>query len=68
MLVKFAGLIEHLEVDEDRMLKPEGDRGLVFSQAVLLALVDGSSRDAAYRVVQRNALAAWEGGQESPIC
>ncbi len=64
MLVKFAGLIEHLEVDHDRMLANlEGTRGLVFSQAVLLALVeDGSSRDDAYRIVQRNALASWDGG------
>ncbi len=64
MLVKFARLIEHLEVDHDRMLANlEGTRGLVFSQAVLLALVeDGSSRDDAYRIVQRNALASWDGG------
>ena len=63
MLVKFAGLVESLEVDEDRMLANlEATRGLVFSQAVLLALVEhGLSRDVAYRIVQRNALAAWDG-------
>ena len=34
--------------------------GLVFSQPVLLALVQaGMSRDAAYRVVQENAARAW---------
>jgi len=34
----------------------EGSRGLVFSQAVLLALVAGGmERDVAYRVVQRDA-------------
>ena len=34
---------------------------MVFSQAVLLALVErGSSRDEAYRIVQRNAMDAWE--------
>ena len=39
----------------------EGSFGLVFSQPVLLALVAGGmSRDAAYRVVQRDARAAWE--------
>jgi adenylosuccinate lyase len=33
----------------------------VFSQPVLLALVgSGMSRDAAYRIVQRNAMTAWE--------
>jgi adenylosuccinate lyase len=38
----------------------EGSFGLVFSQSVLLALVSaGSSRDEAYRIVQRDARAAW---------
>ena len=37
--------------------------GLVFSQRVLLALVEsGLSRDDAYRLVQRNALRAWDEG------
>jgi adenylosuccinate lyase len=65
MLVKFTGLVDRLVVDTDRMLANlEATRGLVFSQAVLLALVDqGLSRDEAYRIVQRNALAAWESDQ-----
>lgn len=65
MLVKFSGLVEGLVVDEARMLANlEATRGLVFSQAVLLALVDqGLSRDEAYRIVQRNALTAWESDQ-----
>ncbi len=34
------------------------------SQAVLLALVEaGTGRDDAYRIVQRNAMAAWEGSE-----
>ena len=38
----------------------ERSYGLVFSQRVLLALIEtGMSRQAAYRVVQRNAMAAW---------
>ncbi len=42
----------------------EGSYGLVFSQSVLLALVAGGlSRDAAYRIVQRDARAAWEEGR-----
>lgn len=63
MLVKFAGLIDGLVVEEERMLANlETTNGLVFSQAVLLALVeDGLSRDDAYRIVQRNAMAAWGG-------
>jgi adenylosuccinate lyase len=66
MLVKFAGLVETLEVDDGRMLANlQATRGLVFSQAVLLALVEnGLSRDDAYRIVQRNALAAWDGGEQ----
>jgi adenylosuccinate lyase len=38
----------------------EASFGLVFSQPVLLALIEaGASRDDAYRIVQRNAMAAW---------
>jgi adenylosuccinate lyase len=37
--------------------------GLVFSQPVLLSLVQsGKSRDDAYRIVQRNAMRAWDEG------
>jgi adenylosuccinate lyase len=63
MLVKFTGLIDGLVVNEDRMLANlEATRGLVFSQAVLLALVEtGMSRDQAYRIVQANAMKAWSG-------
>ncbi|MFK8026054.1 MAG: adenylosuccinate lyase [Ilumatobacter sp.] len=39
--------------------------GLVFSQPVLLALVQGGkTRDEAYRIVQRNAMAAWDEGRD----
>jgi adenylosuccinate lyase len=35
-------------------------QGLVFSQKLLLALIDaGMSRDAAYRFVQRHSMTAW---------
>ena len=63
MLVKFTGLIRDLVVDEERMrANLESTNGLVFSQAVLLALVEsGLARDDAYRLVQRNAMAAWDG-------
>ncbi len=62
MLVKFNGLVEGLVVDTDRMLKNlESTKGLLFSQAALLALIEsGLTRDAAYRVVQRTAMKAWE--------
>ena len=63
MLVKFSGLVEDLVVDGERMkANLEWTSGLVFSQAVLLALVEtGKTRDEAYRIVQRNAMAAWDG-------
>jgi adenylosuccinate lyase len=54
-----------MEVDPARMLENlERSHGLVFSQPVLLALVEaGLARDEAYRIVQRNAMAAWEQGK-----
>ena len=63
MLVKFTALIRDLVVDDTRMMANlESTRGLVFSQAVLLALIDsGLGRDDAYRIVQRNAMKAWDG-------
>jgi adenylosuccinate lyase len=60
MLDRFAWLVSGLVVDPGRMrANLEATRGLVFSQSVLLALVEaGLPRDAAYRLVQRNALRA----------
>ena len=65
MLVKFNGLVRDLVVDEDRMIANlESTRGLVFSQAVLLALIDtGMTRDQAYRIVQAHAMTAWDTGR-----
>ncbi|HEY4946360.1 MAG TPA: hypothetical protein VII19_00560, partial [Acidimicrobiales bacterium] len=66
MLQKTKGLVEGLVIHPERALATltEGSHGLVFSQSVLLALVNGGlSRDAAYRIVQRDARAAWEGGR-----
>ncbi len=62
MLVKFKGLVDDLVVDAERMMSNlETTKGLVFSQAVLLALVEaGMTRDEAYRIVQRNAMEAWD--------
>ena len=63
-LVRTTRLVEGLIVDTDRMAENlEATRGLVFSQAVLLALAEnGHARDDAYRIVQRNAMAAWDEG------
>ena len=66
MLQKTKGLVEGLVLHPERALATltEGSHGLVFSQSVLLALVSGGlSRDAAYRIVQRDARAAWEEGR-----
>jgi adenylosuccinate lyase len=66
-LTRMTRLIDGLVVDAARMLANlQATRGLVFSQAVLLALIEeqGLGRDEAYRIVQRNALAAWEGEQD----
>jgi adenylosuccinate lyase len=66
VLRKMAWVVEGLDVDARRMLENlERSYGLVFSHPVLLALVaDGLERDAAYRIVQRNAMAAWEQGKD----
>jgi adenylosuccinate lyase len=62
MLDRFTWLVEGLVVDSARMRRNlDASHGLVFSQRVLLALVQaGLSRDEAYGLVQRNALAAWD--------
>jgi len=62
MLAKFADLLENLVVDTRRMQENLNlTNGLVFSQAVLLSLVEtGMTRDDAYRVVQRNAMRSWD--------
>jgi adenylosuccinate lyase len=63
-LGRMTRLIDGLVVNEDRMLKNlEATRGLVYSQAVLLDLIDiGLTRDEAYGLVQRNAMKAWDEG------
>lgn len=62
MLVKFEALVRDLVVDTERMTANlQSTNGLLFSQAVLLALVEsGMGRDEAYRIVQRNAMEAWD--------
>jgi adenylosuccinate lyase len=62
MLDRFAWLIDRLVVDAERMRRNlDASHGLVFSQRVLLGLVAGGlERDEAYRLVQRNALRAWD--------
>jgi adenylosuccinate lyase len=58
-------LILGLQVFPQRMLANlQASHGLVFSQPVLLALVQsGVSRDESYRIVQDNAMRAWDEGR-----
>jgi adenylosuccinate lyase len=62
MLHRFAGLISGLRVHPERMRENlEATHGLVFSQPVLLKLIEkGMERQAAYVVVQRNAMKVWD--------
>jgi adenylosuccinate lyase len=62
MLDRFAWIVDGLVVDPDRMLRNlEASHGLVFSHRLLLALVEaGLDRAEAYRIVQRNAMRAWD--------
>jgi adenylosuccinate lyase len=56
-------VIREMQVFPERMRENiEVGGGLVFSQSVLLALIDkGMTRDQAYRLVQAAAAAAWDG-------
>ena len=58
----FTGVINGLRVYPDRMKQNiEMTRGLVFSQRVMLALVEsGLSRERAYEITQRCAMRSWE--------
>jgi adenylosuccinate lyase len=65
-VLRTAGrLITDLSVDAERMTKNlDATRGLVFSQSVLLALIEhGLPREEAYRIVQDDALGAWDSGR-----
>jgi adenylosuccinate lyase len=64
VLHRMRRLLAGLVVYPHRMLANlEASHGLVFSQPVLLALVQsGLSRDDAYRIVQDNAMRAWDEG------
>ena len=61
VLRRMQRLLAGLQVFPDRMrTNLDASFGLVFSQPVLLALVQGGlERDEAYRIVQENAAAAW---------
>ena len=62
-LARMTGVIEKLLVYPERMQKNlDATHGLVHSQRVLLALTQaGLPREDSYRLVQRNAMRAWNG-------
>ncbi len=65
MLNRFTYIMENLVVYPENMLENLGKtKGLIFSQRVLLALVEKDIyREEAYEIVQEIAMTAWETGQ-----
>lgn len=66
MLHRFKRVVDNLVVHEDQMMTNVNlTRGLIFSGTLLLALTDhGMVREDAYRLIQKHALPAWEGGAD----
>jgi adenylosuccinate lyase len=66
MLRSLLSLIRDLDVFEENIERNlELTKGLVFSQRILLALVEkGIEREKAYEAVQRNAMKSWERGSD----
>ena len=62
LLNRFAGIVEELTVFPENMKRNmERTFGLIYSQRVLLTLIDkGMKREEAYDRVQRLAMRAWE--------
>ncbi len=60
-LVKMTFVLENLHVYPDAMERTlNATRGLIFSQRVLLALIDtGYEREEAYAIVQENSMKVW---------
>lgn len=66
MMRRLKRLLDGLVVMPERMqANLDASYGLVFSQPVLLSLVQGGkTRDEAYRIVQHNAMRAWDEGTD----
>jgi len=65
LLALFTSVMRGLQIYPQRMKRNiKLTKGLVFSQRVMLALIDkGLSRQKAYGLVQRNAMKAWKGNK-----
>jgi adenylosuccinate lyase len=66
LLVKFRDIVQGMRVYPEQMQRNlNATHGVIYSQQVLLALSKaGAAREAAYAMVQRNAMRAWETGEE----
>ena len=66
ILALFNQVMQGLRVYPDRMWQNmESTRGVLFSQRVLLSLVEkGLARDTAYHLVQTNAMRSWDEGED----
>jgi adenylosuccinate lyase len=66
MLGRFTGLMDKLVVYPERMMANLNmTNGVIFSQMVLLALIEkGTTREDAYAIVQKSAMTSWEEGIE----
>ena len=66
MLRKMTSMMERLIIYPENMMRNlEKTEGLIFSQSVLLALVDkGITREEAYKLVQKNAMQSWTKGKD----
>ena len=66
ILDTFTRVVQGMRVFPDNMMRNlELTKGIVFSERVLLALVEsGLDRTSAYELVQRHALAAWDRGED----
>jgi len=65
LLVKFTKIVEGMQVFPERMMENlEATRGVIFSQAVMLALTrKGLTREEAYAAVQGPAMTSWKTGR-----
>ena len=66
MLRKMTSMVERLIIYPENMMRNlEKTEGLIFSQSVLLALVNkGITREEAYKLVQKNAMQSWTKGKD----
>jgi adenylosuccinate lyase len=66
MLYRFTNMMDKLVIYPEKMIyNLNMTHGVIFSQMVLLALIEkGTTREDAYAVVQKNAMKSWKEGLE----